>query len=211
MTSRITLWLVVLAAMLSATVVAEAHPHVFVTAKGELIFGPNGALQAIHYAWTFDEMFSAFSAQGLDKNNDGKLSREETAELAKSTVESLKELNYFTKARAGAKPIEFNEPADYFFDVDDKNNLILNFTLPVKTIGLKTGFLIEVYDPEYFVAISFADSNPIVLTNAPRGCLVKLKAPKEDDGSISESFFSQLQAGADFGSQFATRINVRCP
>lgn len=204
-------FLLAAALLLSASESAMAHPHVFVTARGTLVYGPNGVLKEIRYAWTFDEMFSSFAAQGLDANGDGKLSREELAALAKENVDSLKEFAYFTIAPRGAKALEFGEPTDYFFDSDDKNNLTLHFTLPVKSMT-KGGVAFEVYDPTYFVAFSLAEQKPISLEGAPGGCAVETKnAGDPNSTKLSEEFFTQLQAGADYGAQFANRITVRCP
>lgn len=197
--------------LLSAAGSAAAHPHVFVTARGTLVYGPEGALKEIRYAWTFDEMFSSFATQGLDTNGDGKFSREELAALAKENVESLKEFGYFTVAPRGAKAFEFGEPTDYFFDGTDTNSLTLRFTLPVKNAA-KGGIAFEVYDPTYFVAFSLADQKPISLEGAPGGCSVEAKnAGDPNSTKLSEEFFTQLQAGADYGAQFANRIAVRCP
>jgi len=190
---------------------ASAHPHVFVTAKSELIYGPDGQLKAIRHAWTFDEMFSAFAAQGLDKNGDGKLSRDELAELTKTNVDSLKEFDYFTVSKIAGKKIEFGEPTDYWMEGDDKGVLTLHFTLPVKSGGFKGSYAIDVYDPTYFVSFSFAEDNPVSFSGAPASCNVEVKGPSEASSNPSESFFTQLQAGADYGAQFANRITVRCP
>jgi ABC-type uncharacterized transport system substrate-binding protein len=197
--------------LLSAAGSAVAHPHVFVTARGTLVYGPEGALKEIRYAWTFDEMFSSFATQGLDTNGDGKFSREELAALARENVESLKEFGYFTVAPRGAKAFEFGEPTDYFFDGTDTSSLTLRFTLPVKNAA-KGGIAFEVYDPTYFVAFSLADQKPISLEGAPGGCSVEAKnAGDPNSTKLSEEFFTQLQAGADYGAQFANRITVRCP
>ncbi len=203
-------FIIAAAALLFATGGAFAHPHVFVTARGEFVYG-NGVLKEIRYAWTFDEMFSAFAAQGLDANGDGKLSREELQALAKENVDSLKEVGYFTMAPRGKTALEFGEPTDYWFEADDKNNLTLHFTLPIKNAA-KGGIALEVYDPSYFVAFSLADEKPVSLVGAPAGCAVDAKTA---DGSAannpSEAFFQQLQAGADYGAQFANHITVKCP
>src|SRR5262245_39643709 len=65
---------------------AQAHPHVWVTVKSELVYGPDGAVTAVRHHWTFDEMFSTFATQGLDTDKDGKLSRDELKGLAEVNV-----------------------------------------------------------------------------------------------------------------------------
>ncbi len=197
--------------LLAAAGAASAHPHVFVVVKSQLIYSPDGSLKAIRHAWTFDEMFSSFAAQGLDKNGDGKLSREELADLAKENVQSLKEFDYFTMSKTEGKKIEFGEPADYWLEADDKSVLTLNFTLPVKSSGFKGTFELNVYDPTYFIAFSLAEGKPVSLTGAPAGCTVNAKGPGSEPASPSEALIQQLQAGADWGAQFANKIIVRCP
>jgi ABC-type uncharacterized transport system substrate-binding protein len=192
---------------------ANAHPHVWVIAKSELVYSPDGKLKEIRHAWTFDEMFSAFAAQGLDTNNDGKLSRDELADLAKTNVESLKEFGYFTVSKKGETPLEFEEPVDYWLEADDKGMLTLHFTLPIKSGAAKGGVALEVYDPTYFVAFSLAEGTPITLVGAPKGCALEAKGPDDSaaPGNSSESFFAQLNAGSSYGAMFANRITVRCP
>jgi ABC-type uncharacterized transport system substrate-binding protein len=204
---------IALAAILSLLITggASAHPHVFVTAKGEFVYGSNGALKEIRYVWSFDEMFSSFAAQGLDANKDGKLSREELQPLAKENVDSLKDFAYFTVNAGGGKALEFGEPSDYWFDTDNKTELTLHFTLPVKNAP-KGSITIEIYDPTYFAAFSLASGKPVSLRAAPKGCKVEAKgAGTSPANNPSEAFFSQLPASADYGAQFANRITVRCP
>jgi len=69
---------------------AAAHPHVWVSARAQVIFDAKGEIEAIRHAWTFDEMYSAFVTEGQGK--DGQLmTKEELAPLAKTNVESLAE------------------------------------------------------------------------------------------------------------------------
>ncbi|HLL27805.1 MAG TPA: DUF1007 family protein [Xanthobacteraceae bacterium] len=191
---------------------ASAHPHVWVTSKSELVYSPDGRLKQIRHAWTFDDMFSAFASQGLDKNGDGKFSRDELADLAKTNVESLKEFGYFTVSKKGEKPLEFEDPVDYYLEADDKGILTLHFTLPVKGQGPKGNMTLQVYDPTYFVAFSFADEKPVTLTGAPAGCSAATKGPDDSSsqGNTPESFFAQLNAGSSYGEMFANNIMVRC-
>jgi len=46
---------------------AAAHPHVWVTARAQVIFNAKGEIEAIRQAWTFDEMYSAFVTEGQGK------------------------------------------------------------------------------------------------------------------------------------------------
>ncbi len=112
---------------------AQAHPHVWVTMKSELIYAPDGSITGIRHAWSFDDMFSTFAMQGMESKEKGKFTREELAPLAKVNVESLKEYDYFTYATADGKKAELTDPApDYWLDYTDQV-LTLNFTLPFKT------------------------------------------------------------------------------
>lgn len=188
---------------------ALAHPHVLVTGRSELVF-KDGQIEAVRHVWTFDEMFSAFASQGLDKNGDGVLSREELAELAKVNVESLKEFEYFTVGKNGAGNLTFAEPVDYWLEHKDKL-LTLHFTLPVKAGGQKGNLSLDVFDPVYFVAFSLAEQNPVKLVGAPANCAFEVKRPAPAAGqTLSESFFNSLSAASEYGSQFANRITVTC-
>jgi len=55
-----------LAGLLVAGGEALAHPHVWVTMRSKIVYGPDGSMVAIRHAWTFDDMYSAFAIQGLD-------------------------------------------------------------------------------------------------------------------------------------------------
>ncbi len=52
---------------------ALAHPHVFVSARAEILYNADGAVRAVKHVWSFDEAYSAYITQGLDKNGDGDL------------------------------------------------------------------------------------------------------------------------------------------
>src|SRR5205814_5113006 len=107
---------------------AQAHPHVWVTVHTELVYAPDGKITGIRHAWSFDDMFSTFATQGLESKEKGKFTREELAPLAKVNVESLKEFDYFTVARANGKKADIGPPVDYWLEFKD-GLLTLHFTL----------------------------------------------------------------------------------
>ncbi|WP_342394867.1 DUF1007 family protein [uncultured Rhodoblastus sp.] len=194
---------------------ANAHPHVWVAARAQILFAPDGKIAAIRHSWTFDEMYSAFAAQGLGK--DGKPpTKEELAPLAKTNVESLAEFQYFTLAKTGPKAYEFGEPRDYELEADDKKLVTLRFTLPLKEpVSAKKPFTFMVYDPSYFVDIELEKADPVTLKDAPSGCSLTVLRPDPlvggDKAKLDESFFTGLAPGANFGVKLATRTIVACP
>src|SRR4051794_32632516 len=45
---------------------AQAHPHVWITATSELLYGPDGSMTGVRHAWTFDDMFATYALQGIE-------------------------------------------------------------------------------------------------------------------------------------------------
>jgi ABC-type uncharacterized transport system substrate-binding protein len=179
---------------------AAAHPHVWVTARAQVIFDAKGEIEAIRNAWTFDEMYSAFVTEGQGKDGQP-MTKEELAPLAKTNVESLAEFDYFTYAKVANAKVEFGTPIDYSLEQREDKLVVLRFTLPLKTpASAAKAFSFQVYDPTYFVAF---------------GCSVNLLGSKplaaDDTKKLSESFFSGLSPGYDFGIKLASRIIVACP
>ena len=190
-----------------------AHPHVWVTMKSEVVYAADGSVTGVRHAWTFDDMFSAFATQGLDAKKKGEFTREELAPLAEVNVTSLKEFDYFTKAKVDGKKAEFNEPVDYYLDYKD-NVLTLNFTLPLKMPAKPKKLLLDIYDPTYFVDFTFADTDPVALRGAPAECKLTVARPNDssaDSRQLGETFFNSLTSSSDYGARFANKISVTCP
>ncbi|MEN3375627.1 MAG: hypothetical protein V7604_982, partial [Hyphomicrobiales bacterium] len=112
--TRLLCRLVLAALVFFAVAEAQAHPHVWVTMKSELVYAADGTVTGVRHNWTFDDMFSTFATQGLESKEKGKFTREELAPLAQVNVESLKEYDYFTIARVNGKKAPLNGPVDYY-------------------------------------------------------------------------------------------------
>ncbi len=54
---------IALTSLLIAAGAASAHPHVWVTMKSAVVYGPDGSITGVRHAWTFDDMYSAFAVQ----------------------------------------------------------------------------------------------------------------------------------------------------
>jgi ABC-type uncharacterized transport system substrate-binding protein len=209
---RTLLWSVV--SLLALVGIAQAHPHVWVTMTSELVYAPDGAVTGVRHAWAFDDMFSAFATQGLETKQKGVFTREELAPLAQVNVDSLKDFDYFTVAKANGKKAEFNGPADYWLEYKDEV-LILHFTLPFKKPVKAQRLDVAVYDPTYFVDFEMAEKDPVKLVNAPSECKLTVVRPTDTNvaagGSVNEQFFNSLDASSNWGAQFANKILVQCP
>src|SRR5438105_8568636 len=189
------------------TSVAQAHPHVWVTATSELIYAPDGSVTGGRHAWTFDDMFSTYALQGIETKTKGVYSREELSSLAQINVESLKEFAYFTYAKADGKKEKFQEPVDYFLEYKDAA-LTLHFTLPLKTPVKPRELALEVFDPSYFIDFQLDDKNPIKLVGAPAACQLKIQRPNDGTATAQRLNEQNFMSGdnSNYGAMFANKI-----
>jgi ABC-type uncharacterized transport system substrate-binding protein len=199
---------------ISYTSRTQAHPHVSVQAQSELVYDASANLTGVRHHWTFDESFSTFAVQGLDSKKDGKYTREDLADLAKTNVESLSEFGYFSSGKSSGKKLEFSDPKDQWLEFTNKK-LTLHFFLPLKAPISGRAVTFEVYDPTYYVDFSFVETNPVTLSGAPAACTVTIKKPPQLDATksknLSEDFFAQMSATSNYGAGYATHALVVCP
>ena len=191
----------------------------WITARAELVFGPDGKVAAVRHLWSFDPAYSAYAVQGLDTNGDGSTSAEELKELASFSTSSLAEFGYFTGLKAGGAKQALEGPRNEGMTFE-AGRLTLRFELPLKTPAPSRVLLLEVYDPTFFVEFKAAEEpDAVKLVSAPAGCAVTVTRPKPaaaagplgDGKALSESFFQSLNAASNFGASFANRAMVACP
>lgn len=212
-------WLFALAAAWSAVAVqpALAHPHVLVDAKAEIVFDGDGQITAIRQIWQFDQAFTAFAVQGLDANGDGQLTDDELEPLAKVNVESLSEYDFFTYLTIGGKDQEFVQPDEYWLQFHD-GRLTLFYTLPLKSPAkVDAQVMLEIFDPEYFVAFTFLPDDPVKLDGAPSTCAATYHPPQELDaqtmtilGAIPADQRELPPALVEAASVLANTVTVDC-
>ncbi|MCR4282845.1 MAG: DUF1007 family protein, partial [Bauldia sp.] len=197
---------------------AEAHPHVFVDAKAEIVFDAQGRITAVRNIWQFDEAFTSYATLNLDANNDGELSQEELEPLAKTNVESLQEFDFFTYLTIGEHEVTFVPPTEYFLQFHDQR-LTLYYTLPLATpAAVEAPAKLEVFDPEYFVAFTFTPEEPAKLDGAPAGCTTEFQPPGELDAQtmavLGQIPIDQRTIPDDLvqaASVLANVITIHCP
>jgi ABC-type uncharacterized transport system substrate-binding protein len=186
-----------------------AHPHVYVDVDMRIETTDDGGLTRIHYDWTFDDLYSAFAIQGLQREQ-GRPSRQALAKLAREMVERLDEVNFFTQALAPDHELQplGAENVEAHFESD---RLRLSFTLAMRSFtGAATQVDLRVFDPQYMVAMSLTEKLRI---EGPPHCRLDLRKP----GSLDSSDMRQLddsirtnQLPDGFGAKLASMIRMDC-
>jgi len=205
---------IALAGLLIAAGAASAHPHVWVTMKSAVVYGPDGSITGVRHAWTFDDMYSAFATQGLESKKKGEFTPEELKPLAKVNVESLKEYDFFTYAKANGKDVSFVEPVEYSLEFNAKDTVLtLHFVLPLKAPVKPKALALEVFDPAFFIDFKFDDKDPIKLVGAPAACQMKFQRPHDGTAAAQKLNEDNFASGdnSNYGAMFANKITVQCP
>jgi len=170
---------VVIGGLALSTGVAQAHPHIWIDAKARIVFNDTGELTSIYNIWTFDEAFSVWQIQGLDTNNDGITSSEEMQDLANENVKGLAEYKFYTLAGEGDTTLPMASMDDGKFVFENSRSTFTFGIEPQAPYRIKGKFELSVADPEYYVAITFADLSDVELVNAPAGCRLGSEPPRE--------------------------------
>ena len=204
-----------LALGLAAAAPASAHPHVWVTVKSQIAFTPDGKVSAVVHDWVFDEMYSSFATQGLAKPGE-LVTRDEFAPLAQENAGSLAEIGYFTTLKIGGKTVDFGSVTDYWMQERPDHLVEFHVALPLKNPASVVKFMtLRVADPEYFIDFEFDDKNPVTLVSSPAGCSAFVTKAKPLDAAdktkLTESFFTNLSPGTNFGFKMAGSAIVACP
>ena len=198
---------------------AHAHPHVYVTVETTALVGADATVTGLRHKWTFDELYSSFAVQGLDKSGGNAPTRDDLKELAKLNVESLKEFGYFTHpqvlaANGAAEKAAMKAPEDYYLEFKD-GQLALTFTLPLDkpAPANKSPLAFTVYDPTYFIAFQFAKDKALTIAQgAPAACRIEMKAQAGEQAQadkLADAFSKALGPGSG-GGLMADSAIVSC-
>ena len=184
--------------------------------KNTVVYAPDGSAIGVRHDWTFDDMYSAFATQGLEQKKKGEFTREELQPLAQVNVESLKEYDFFTFAKADGKDADFVDPTDYHLEFNSKDTVLtLHFLLPFKKPVKAKSLNVEVYDPTYFVDFELDEKNPVALAGAPAGCNFDIGKPQEMTKELAQKL-AEIPADGKipdntYGSVFSNKILIKCP
>jgi ABC-type uncharacterized transport system substrate-binding protein len=193
---------------------ATAHPHVFIDMRSAVSFNAAGQVDAIGISWTFDEFYTQFATDGIDRNGNGKFDPAELQELANSYVKNLKEYRYFTFIELGGKLIDNATPTNARAMVKD-GQLTFVFRVPLSKpadpAAMKVSF--TSFDPTYYIDIAPAENTPVSFAGAPKGCSHTLrKVDTTQAGALSLAGKVRMMAPTDdvLNSTTASIIDVTC-
>lgn len=169
---------------------ALAHPHILIDAKVAVVFDASGAVAGLRHEWTFDTAFSSWMVQGLDTNGDREISPEELQPLADDNLAGLAEYGFYTYAGEDDAVMAFEPVGDQRMVYAD-GRVTLSYSVTATVPMPVTGrFELAVYDPDYYVAIGFADVSDVVLDNAPASCRAVLEPPKPMDPDVENRLYA---------------------
>lgn len=190
-----------------------AHPHVWIDARSELVFDAAQRLTALKVAWRFDEFYSLFAIEGLDKDGDGVLTPAELQPLAELNVTSLEPYHYFTEVFADGQPLALAKVREYGARYEE-GILTLTFTIalaaPADPLAARITF--RSYDPTFYIAIEPAPDEPVSLAgDPPPSCkpVVEEASPPETF-TLSEADFADPATSEGIGALYATTIALDC-
>ncbi len=191
---------------------AAAHPHVWIDSKTRLIFDQGGRVVALEVDWRFDEFYSLFAVEGLDKDEDGVLSPAELYPLAELNVTSLESYRYFTYVSVNGAEADYGKVKDFGSKFED-GILSLRFVLPLRdAVDPRNSQLsFTSYDPSFYISIEPWGQAPVVFADgAPEGCGFDLERGGETE-TLNIADADLIISGAqNIAAQFAARISVNC-
>lgn len=209
--------------MACAAPAARAHPHMWIDARARIAFDGQGRVAAIEQDWQFDEMFGAYTTQGLEKGPDGGLPAATLQGMARDWMRALGEpvSHYFTRLTIDGQPLAFAAPRDAAVRWSPQDQrLSLSFTLPLAqpVAPGKQGLRVDIYDPTYFVAYAFDAPGAVALAGAPAGCAWAYQPPRALDWKTMQQL-AAIPADPDalpeelfaITKGLTHRIEVACP
>ncbi|MDP2124432.1 MAG: DUF1007 family protein [Parvibaculum sp.] len=194
---------------------AAAHPHVWIDLKTEAHVDDEGRLTAVTVSWIFDEFYSAFALDGLEKPG-GDYKPEDLAALTVVNMTNLAEWNYFTEITQGGETAKFGEPRDAHSTWNEKSGrLTLTFTLDLedpRSATVEAPAKFRVYDPTYYISIDYVEKDTVRLAGAAADrCTAEIEIPNVENvwTTLPETAFT-AGTGTQFGAMFAATATLTC-
>lgn len=153
---------------------SHAHPHVFVDAGVEFVLDDRERVQGVRITWTFDAFVSLYivEEQGLDRDGDGVLTRQEAKTVAEKSIEWETDFDGDMFLSAGSEDLALSAPRDPTARYDGgRLSLTFHRDLKAPVPASAAPVVARIYDPTYFIAYSASERRSSV-RNASGACRV---------------------------------------
>lgn len=195
---------------------AAAHPHVWIDMKVGVVTNADRQLEALRIHWTFDEFYSAFALDGIEKDENGHYPQKVLDELAQVNLSNLKEVDFFTEISADGHKLTLGKAKDPVSSWNEKQGrLTLTFTLPLQTPHTAP-VQFRIYDPSYYISIDYPEKQrgADFLDGPHEGCAISVATPNVENVwlNLPEAAFTGNDAtvGEGFGAHFASTATFSC-
>lgn len=153
---------------------SRAHPHIWIDTYVALLF-ENGRITGLRVHWAFDPFFSSMALTDFDTDENGMLDKNEAAELASVSADTLKDSNYFTHIWLDGEPLTIGAVEDFEARLAD-GTLHYAFTIPMPqpVDPAATSVEISLYDPTYYIEITPDPVDPLRFAGGQPGCIANV-------------------------------------
>ena len=175
---------------------AAAHPDIAIEDRVTLIFS-DARVTGFEETWTFDPGYSQSFLTDYATERDGSISAAGSKLIAERIQPNLAEVRYFTFVRLDGRDLG-NLPVRDFVATASGGRLSFTFTvdLPAPVDPLRQKLKLEIYDHDYYAAISLAGDAPIKFRSAGVfACEPRIREDKEN---------------AYFGDVYPQEITLSC-
>ena len=194
---------------------ASAHPHGWIDLRTAVIFDTQGRIAALRVLWTFDEFYTAFATEGMDKDGDGIPDDAPMRALARESTKGLAEYSYFTFMKVAGKPVALGPVRDVESTfVQGKLGLVFVLPLAQPVDPRQEALVYQIYDPTYYIEVLHIKDRPVLFEGeAAKGCAFTITEPKPDMKvlSLAQSLDKTESAGDGLGEYFAETVTIHCP
>jgi len=191
---------------------ANAHPHMWVDLKSQIVLHDDGKPSAINQEWLFDDFFSTALIEEAYLHPDGLKAglREKIYEI----MTNLQPYDYFTSVKRDGEPLPLTWIGEVTAGVKG-NRVWMGFTVAIEgPIDLSTQkFSYAIFDPTYYIEMFHAEGQTIAFDGvAPAGCGTEIEQPNPSADAIALSQAASLDVNPDntIGRLFAETVHVKC-